>query len=79
MEVAAADQDMRGMIEEALSNHARVVQGARQAIYRADEVGDQVTADLLTRILGIHEKQEWFLREIIEHDDGLIRPAKKIE
>lgn len=79
VEVAAADRDMRGMIEEALSNHARVVQGTRQAIYRANEVGDQVTADLLTRIASIHEKQEWFLREIIENDDGLIKPAKKIE
>jgi starvation-inducible DNA-binding protein len=79
VEVAAAGLDMRGMIEEALSNHARVVQGSRQAIYRADEVGDQVTADLLTRIMSIHEKQEWFLREILESDDGLIRTAKKIE
>ena len=79
VEVAAAGLGMRGMIEEALSNHARVVQGTRQAIYRADEVGDQVTADLLTRIMGIHEKQEWFLRELLESDDGLIRPIKKIE
>jgi starvation-inducible DNA-binding protein len=79
VEVAAAGLDMRGMIEEALSNHARVVQGTRQAIYRADEVGDQVTADLLTRLMSIHEKQEWFLREILESDDGLIRPVKKIE
>jgi len=79
VEVAAAGLDMRGMIEEALSNHARVVQGTRQAIYRADEIGDQVTADLLTRLMGIHEKQEWFLREILKGDDGMIRPAKKIE
>ena len=77
VEVAAADRDMCGMIEEALSNHARVVQGMRQAIYRAEGVGDQVTADLLTHIASIHEKQEWFLKEIIENDDGLIRPVKK--
>ena len=77
VEVAAAGRDMRGMIEEALSNHASVVQGTRQAIYRADEVGDQVTADLLTHILSIHEKQVWFLKEVIENDDGLIRPVKK--
>ena len=79
VEVAAAGRDMRGMIEEAMRNHTRVVQGTRQAIYRADEARDPGTADLLTRIVSIHEKQEWFLREIIEHDDGLIRPAKKIE
>jgi starvation-inducible DNA-binding protein len=78
VEVAAADRDMRGMIEEAMRNHTRVVQETRQAIYRTDEAGDPGTADLLTRIVSIHEKQEWFLREIIEHDDGLIRPAKKI-
>jgi len=77
VEVAAADQDVCGMIEEALSNHARVVQGMRKAIYRAEAVGDQVTADLLTHLVGIHEKQEWFLNEIIENDDGLIRPVKK--
>ena len=77
VEVAAAGRDMRGMIEEALSNHAGVVQGTRQAIYRADEVGDQVTADLLIHILSVHEKQVWFLKQIIEHDDGLIRPVKK--
>ena len=79
VDIAAAGLNMRGMIEEALSNHACVVQGTRQAIYRADEVGDQVSADLLTHIIGIHEKQEWFLREILESDDGLIRPAEKIE
>jgi starvation-inducible DNA-binding protein len=77
VEVAAAGRDMRGMIEEALSNHTSVVQGMRHAIYRADEVGDQVTADLLTHILSIHEKQGWFLKEIIENDDGFIRPVKK--
>ena len=77
VDIAAADQDMRVMIEEALSNHASVVQGMRKAIYRADEVGDQVTADLLTHILSIHEKQGWFLKEVIENDDGLIRPVKK--
>ncbi|HXG63717.1 MAG TPA: Dps family protein [Blastocatellia bacterium] len=72
VEVTTADQSMRQMVEEAARNHRRVIQEMREAINTADEAGDPGTADLFTRILQIHEKQEWFLREVLARQDGLI-------
>jgi starvation-inducible DNA-binding protein len=72
VEVAAANQSMRGMIEEAIRNHARVVQELREAVGVADAARDPGSVDLFTRLLLVHEKQEWFLREVLERKDGLV-------
>jgi starvation-inducible DNA-binding protein len=70
--VAAAQQSMKEMIAEARQNHRGVVSEMRQAVETATEAGDPGTADLFTRLVQIHEKQEWFLREVLEGNDGLI-------
>lgn len=69
---APGAQSPRGMIEEALANHQTVIAGMHQAIDAADEARDPGTADLLTRLIQIHEKQAWFLREVAAHDGSLL-------
>ena len=68
---AADNTDMREMIKEADTNVIRIIKEMRQAIKTADESDDPGTADVLTRFVQIHEKHEWWLRDILEKRDGL--------
>ncbi|MFN3453746.1 MAG: Dps family protein [Pseudobdellovibrio sp.] len=53
------------MIEELISGHEIVIQTARKLLPLADEAHDEVTADLLTQRLQIHEKTSWMLRSLL--------------
>ena len=53
---------VRAMIDQALASHDRVIAELFDGIGLAAEAGDPGTADLLTRLVQVHEKQEWFLR-----------------
>lgn len=68
---AAKSSDMREMITEADENAMRVIVEMREAIKIADQNDDPGTADVLTRFVQIHEKHEWWLRDILEKRDGL--------
>jgi len=54
------------MLDEAIANHRRVIAEMRDGVALADKHGDPGTADLFTRLVQVHEKQEWFLREIVD-------------
>jgi starvation-inducible DNA-binding protein len=62
---------MREMVGEANQNSLQIIKEMREAIKIADESGDPGTADVLTRFVQIHEKHEWWLRDILEKRDGL--------
>jgi starvation-inducible DNA-binding protein len=68
---AAQGTDMREMIREANQNSLQIIKEMRAAIKTADENDDPGTADVLTRFVQIHEKHEWWLRDILEKRDGL--------
>ncbi|MEK7723632.1 MAG: DNA starvation/stationary phase protection protein [Acidobacteriota bacterium] len=68
---AARNNDMRGMLSEARENLLIIIKEIRAAIKTADEADDPGTADLFTRFVQIHEKHEWFVRDILEKRDGL--------
>lgn len=68
---AAQSTDMREMIREANQNSLQIIKEMREAIKIADESDDPGTADVLTRFVQIHEKHEWWLRDILEKRDGL--------
>ncbi len=72
VKVAAAKGNMRQMVAEADANEITVIHEMRRAARLADNSDDLGTADLFTRIVQIHEKHEWFLRDILEEGDGLI-------
>lgn len=68
---AAENSEMRSMIQEADANAIQVIKEMREAIKTADQADDPGTADVLTRFVQIHEKHEWWLRDILEKRDGL--------
>jgi starvation-inducible DNA-binding protein len=63
---------MREMIEEADANLMVVIKDMRDAAEIADENKDRGTSDLFSTCLQVHEKHEWFLRELLKQNDGLI-------
>lgn len=68
---AAAETNMKEMVEEADRNLIIVVSELRRAAKEADEHGDPGTVDLFSRVVQIHEKHEWWLRDILRSKDGL--------
>jgi starvation-inducible DNA-binding protein len=72
MKVAQRDQTVRQMVKEADANLLLVIQEMRSAARVADEQNDPGTVDLFSRHVQIHEKHEWWLRDILEKGDGFI-------
>jgi starvation-inducible DNA-binding protein len=68
---AAPQTNMREMIEEANRNAIIVVSEMRKAARIADEHNDPGTVDLFSRSVQIHEKHEWWLRDLLKKGDGL--------
>jgi starvation-inducible DNA-binding protein len=68
---AAPHATMHEMIEEADRNALIVIKEMRTGAKLADEHNDPGTVDLLSRFVQIHEKQEWWLRDILRKRDGL--------
>jgi len=68
---AGKNQSMQEMIEEADANLLVVIKGMRDAARIADENDDPGTVDLFSRHVQIHEKHEWFLRQVLKKKDGL--------
>jgi starvation-inducible DNA-binding protein len=68
---AAPHSTMREMVEEADRQLLIVVQEMRDAARLADEHGDPGTVDLFSQFVQIHEKHEWWARDILRRGDGL--------
>jgi starvation-inducible DNA-binding protein len=69
---ARAGQSAREMLEEADANLLVVIKDMREAAHAADESNDPGTVDVLAITVRIHEKHEWFLREVLKKNDGLV-------
>lgn len=67
-----AGKSMREMIEEADANLMVVIKDMREAAKAAEESNDPGTVDLFSKIVQIHEKHEWFLRQTLKKKDGLV-------
>jgi starvation-inducible DNA-binding protein len=57
------------MVKELVAGHEQVARTARAAFGPAEKANDQVTADLLTQRLEVHEKTAWMLRSMTQ-DQG---------
>jgi starvation-inducible DNA-binding protein len=66
VKVAARGQTMRQMIQEADTNLLTVIKEIRSAARAADEHDDPGTVDLFSKFVQIHEKNEWWLRDLLE-------------
>ena len=60
-EVPAA-QDM---IRQLVAGHETLIRTARALLPQTGEAGDEVTADLITQRLQVHEKTAWMLRSLL--------------
>lgn len=69
---AGPGQSLREMIEEADANLLVVIKDMRAAAKIADDSNDPGTVDLFSKTVQIHEKHEWFLRELLKKSDGLV-------
>jgi starvation-inducible DNA-binding protein len=54
------------MVRELVDGQEAVARTARQIFPVAERAGDQVTMDLLTQRLQVHEKTAWMLRSLLE-------------
>jgi len=54
------------MIRELVADHQTVAESARKLVEKAEEAGDQASADLGTRRIEVHEKNAWMLRSHLE-------------
>jgi starvation-inducible DNA-binding protein len=68
---AAPHSTMRDMIEEANRNTLVVIKEMRDAAARADQHQDPGTVDLFSKLVQVHEKHEWWTRDILRAEDGL--------
>lgn len=68
---AAPHSTMREMIEEADQNVLLVVKEMREAASVADQHKDPGTVDLFSKVVQVHEKHEWWLRDMLRTGDGL--------
>jgi starvation-inducible DNA-binding protein len=73
--VAAPDGSLRDMVEEANRNSIIVIGEMRQAARTADDHDDPGTVDIFSKFVQVHEKQEWWLRDILRSGDGLTSAA----
>ena len=64
---------MREMVEEADRNLLVVIKEMRKAAKVADEHNDPGTVDIFSKMVQIHEKHEWFMRDILRTGDGLTK------
>ena len=69
---AAPHSTMREMVEEANRNMLTVIKEMRRAAKTADEHNDPGTVDLFSRTVQVHEKHEWWSRDILRTGDGLL-------
>ncbi len=67
---AAPGSTMHEMVEEANRNALIVIKELRQAVRTADQHDDPGTVDLFSKVVQIHEKHEWWLRDILRKGDG---------
>jgi starvation-inducible DNA-binding protein len=54
------------MIRNLVTGQETVVRTARKLFPVVDKAGDEPTADLLTQLMQIHEKNAWMLRSLLE-------------
>ena len=72
IESAEAGQSMHQMMEQASRNLLVVIKNMREGAKAADESDDPGTVDLFSKIVQLHERDEWFVRQVLKKKDGLV-------
>lgn len=61
-----AELSLNEMVAELVKDHEIMVKIAKKVVDRADEYGDDATADMLTSRIETHDKYAWMLRSMLE-------------
>jgi starvation-inducible DNA-binding protein len=69
--VASPHSTVREMVEEADRHLLIVIKEMRDAVKIAEEHDDPGTVDLFSKTVQIHEKHEWWMRDLLRTGDGL--------
>jgi starvation-inducible DNA-binding protein len=69
--VSAPHSTLREMVEEANRNELIVIKEMREAARIADDHDDPGSVDIMSRFVQVHEKHEWWLRDMLRNGDGL--------
>lgn len=72
VEPSQGELSVRKMVEEAIATHDLIIKEMHQDAEIANDDGDIGTADLYTRLVQVHQKQRWFLKEILRKGDNLV-------
>jgi starvation-inducible DNA-binding protein len=67
---AAGRATMREHIQDANRNVLIVIKELRQAAKTADEHDDPGSVDMFSKLVQVHEKHEWWLRDVLRAHDG---------
>ena len=62
----------REMVEHLVESHRHIIRNLKSGFELSTDLHDPGTADLFTRCLVVHEKLEWFLRELLDSRAELI-------
>ena len=65
IEEAQGVPEANAMVAELVQGHEALIRTARSLLPLAETAGDEVTADLITQRLQIHEKTAWMLRSLL--------------
>ena len=61
----------REMLQQALDNERRIIDGMRRGAKQSEECGDYGTNDLFSQHVQTHEKYAWFIEEFLKKNDGM--------
>jgi starvation-inducible DNA-binding protein len=59
--ISTTEEGLRTLV----ADNETIIRTFRHAAQEADEVDDIVTADMLTKRMGVHEKAGWMLRSLL--------------
>ena len=67
-EPSQGERTVTQMVEEAIAAHDKLIKAMHDDADVATKAGDIGTADVFTRLVQLHQKQRWFLKEIARKD-----------
>jgi starvation-inducible DNA-binding protein len=69
---STGDLAVKDMVEEAIATHEQIISEMHADAAIANDAGDIGTADLYTRLVQVHQKHRWFLKELLRKGDKLV-------
>jgi starvation-inducible DNA-binding protein len=69
---AASTQNLRIMVQALVDAHDTIIEEMHRDARATADADDIGTNDLYTRLVQVHQKQRWFLREILKKGDALV-------